>query len=498
MLVASAAEASPKVPLDDPAYEELAVLRARGEPAPFTGGLRPLTEARVRELLGREPLPRELWFRPIDRVRAIALVHHDAPRTYTTPRRERLLVGTLAMSCERTQGRPCGDGNGLVTELESSAGYGDIVSATLAMRAFAGTADAVGFVRAGEAGDADVELQIDRAYVDARLGPVSVEAGRDVLVIGPAARTQVMWGTNAPPVDMLRVGTAAPYDLAGENGASLRGNIQLVLARLRAPQRFPGNIVGIGRMQFDIANNVEIGGTHALQVNGDGAPQLGPIDFVLEHFRRKNRTAGEGDTSNRRLAFDVAFRVAALRGARVYYEVAFEDVRKYFHQAIRHEGDHLLGIQLDGLGRCNHGFVVELQKTGYRSHEHTARTTGFTNRGRIVGSPLGPDTSSVYAGARLQLRGATLYPWLELVRLASDTYSAIEFGPLWRETRGNPEKRYRAGARLRVPLPHSARVDVEAMVERVHDFAYVDGETRNAAGLVASFVWSPGWMLGGR
>jgi hypothetical protein len=433
---------------------------------PYTGGLRPLTAARLAALTGR-PVEDGWWAHPVERATVLAMLHADEPRAYSTELHPRDVTGELAISCERREGRVCGPGAGLVGELTSSAGYRDVVSVNLALRGYAGN----------ERYDADA--LIDRAFVEARLGPVSVTAGRDVLVLGPGLRTQVAWGTHAPPVDLVRVGTAEPVAL----GSSVRGSVQLALVRLREPQIYPGALVGISRFQLDLARDVSLGGTHLLQFNGEGAgEQLGVVDFILEHFRRKQRAANEGDSSNRRVAFDVAVRSGW--GALITYEVAFEDVRKYFHDAIRHEADHLLAVQTEHL-------LVELGKTGYRSQEHTPRTTGFTNRGFLVGSPLGPDTLSVYLRGRLPLTRMTLYPWIEAIRLANDQYQAIEFGPLTRIGEGLAEKRFRIGARAHIPIRPDLWVDVDAMLEHTSDRAFVRGASNMAGGITAALAYRP-------
>ncbi len=283
----------------------------------------------------------------------------------------------------------------------------------------------------------------------------------------------------------------------GEHGDVLRGSAVYILGRLRAPQRYPGNLVSIGRVQFDVMNNVEFGMTQMLQLLGEGAPGLGFWDFIAEHIRRKDMSASDTDTSNRRVSFDVSFRVAALQGARFYYEVAFEDWRKHFGDALRYDADHLLGVELAAIGPGRrHGLVVELQKTGVRSQEHYPRTTGFTNAGRVVGSPLGPDAQSIFVGGRVELGWGTLKPWLEFARLSSDSYMFVPFGPIYRTGTGPSELRYRAGTTLRVPLRPNLRVEAEALFEHVTRFAFEPGAERENFGLTLSVVWHPGGRLG--
>ncbi len=489
----SVVDASPGVGLEDPVVEELSRLRAGGRLPPYTGGLRPLSERRVQELLraAGEAIDRlarleGLWVHPLERAWLHVSAIREQARPYSTPLRPRDLAGVVALSCEHQQGRPCGDGIALVTELDSSIGYGPWVSGSIRLQASAGSE---GY---------DEDIAVDRAYVHAEVGPAALEVGRDVLVLGPSARTQVAWGDHAPPLDHVRLSTARPFDLAGEGGSTLRGNLVYVLGRLRAPQTYPGNLVSIGRWQLDIANDVEVGMMQMLQLAGEGAPSIGLWDFIAEHFRRRDLSAGPSDSSNRRISFDVAVRVARLAGARLYYEVAFEDMRvKYFHHAVRRDADHLVGVELAAIGAGGrHGLVVELQKTGVRSQEHTPRVTGFTSARRVVGSPLGPDALALYGGGRIELGWASLAPWAEIARLSSSTYMFVVDGPIRQVSEGADEHRYRAGGRLRLPLPHGLRVETEAMFEHVTTAGFEAGARQDNVGVMATVVWQPGGALG--
>jgi len=470
--------ASPNVPLDDWRYDQLSSMYARGVVDPYLGGFRPLTEARMNELIGGagEP-PSAWWFRPVSRALVRLLAVRDLERPYATPSRPRDLVGLLAASCEHAEGRPCGAGGGLYTELDSSIGYQDSLSFSTRLRAVAGSS----------AYDADVSL--DRAYLNASLGPLAVELGRDVIVLGPSARTSLGWGDHAPPLDHVRLSTAEPFELT----SSLRGSVVYILGRLRDPQTFPGNLVSIGRGQLDLGDHVEVGMMQLLQLAGEGAASIGVTDFVLEHFRRRDLSASETDSSNRRVGFDVSIRSPSFGGARFYYQLMFEDWRDGFHHALRHDADHLAGVELAALGP--HALVVELLQTGVRSQEHTPRVTGFTNAGRVAGSPLGPDARSLFAGGRLALGTMTLAPWLEVARLSSDTYTFIVDGPISRATRGVAELRFRAGARLRRPLGHDLSVELDAWFEHVERFAFERGARRENVGVGVSAIWRPALTL---
>src|SRR5947209_2436248 len=89
-LLASTATASPTIPLGDPIYDRLAVLRALGRLPLYTGGIRPLTEYDAQRLLvdagdASDPtLPlvamRGLWFIPARRAAARLSLFSDEER----------------------------------------------------------------------------------------------------------------------------------------------------------------------------------------------------------------------------------------------------------------------------------------------------------------------------------------------------------------------------------------------------------------------------------
>ncbi len=481
-LVSASADASPNVPSDDPAYDALARLQALDVLPPISGGFLPLTRHRVARLLGGTATRPGVWFEPIDRLRLTTTLFHDRARPFDTSLRPRdLTIGSLSIACEHTEGRPCGNGAGNFTELSSNAGYGDWVSASVRLRAQAGQ-------------HFNNAIELDRLYLNSELGPVAVEVGRDVVAFGPSARTHLAWGDNAPPITHARLSTSEPFPLT----SNLRGSAVYLVGRLRSPQTVHSNLVTISRLQLDIANNVEVGLMQLLQLGGDGASELGVWDFIAEHIRRSDLTASASDSSNRRFGGDVAFRIRDLSGARFYFSLIFEDIRKtYWYDAVRYDADHLLGIDLAAIGPGRrHGLTVEWQQTGHRSQEHRPRTTGFTNGGRVVGSSLGPDAKSLYAGGRVELGWGTLYPWLELAWLSSDTYQLVVDGPINPLADGVTESRYRLGTRVRLPLPYDLSIEANALAEHVDSFAFDPAANRTNFGLVASVTWQPHVALG--
>lgn len=393
------------------------------------------------------PARAQWWAAPAERFALTVGLFREDERPYNTPLHPRALAGSIALRCEHIEGRPCGSAT--FVELDSRAGYRDLLSVSTRFRTSSENA-----------------FTIDRAHLDFRYRFIGAKIGRDVLVVGPQARTALSWGDHAPSLDHARVDVAIPH----ASGV-------YVIGRARDPQRFPGTIVSVGRGQLDFAP-VSVGIVHMMQVNGAGAPQLSFVDFIFEHVRRKNPTASESDTSNRRFGADIALQ---LRDLRLYYILVFEDIRKArVVDAVRYDADHLIGAQTPWA-------TFEYHATAARSQEHSPRTTGFTNRGYVVGSPLGPDARSLYVAGRV----GNFTPWMELVRLRNRTLEYVVDGPINVKTEGQDEGRYRIGVRAAFPLPRYLTLEVEAMYERVDDFAFEPHDGRNHGGVRATLVWLP-------
>jgi hypothetical protein len=467
--------ASPNVSLDDPVYDELARRDALRELEPYAGGMAPLSEAHVRRLLGLPSIAPDWWVEPVQRVSASAIAFDEDDRPYSTLTRPRDVEGVIALSCEAQAGLPCGHGEGFISGLDSAAGYGQWVTAAVRLRADTGTA-----------GYAD-HVAIDRMYASAEIGPAFAEVGRDVVAIGPSARTELAWSYNAPPIDHVRVQTAEPYELSRD----VQVSALYLLGQRRDSSEVHPPLVTIARGQLDLGRRVEVALHQELMLGGDGAPGYGVWDFVAEHFRRRDSTAGPTDSSNRRFGGDIAVH---LDGARLYYELVFEDIRKELIDALHYDADHLLGIELAALGG-KHALVVEAQRTGVRAYEHSPTATQFTNAGRIVGSPLGPDTESLFVAGRIYLARTTLLPSVELVRLSSDTYTFVNYGPIAQSGDGVAEYRCRFSGRARFSLTPQIRLDAQLTFEHVTHLAFVPDTTRDNLGMVVAIVWQPGGFL---
>jgi hypothetical protein len=475
-LVTPPVGAAPNLPSGDPAWDELRDAIAEGRVPDPLGGVQSLGADRVFAALSRGPAPQGWWATPLDRaiLRSFAADEHDRP--YSLPARERLLAGFVALSCEYQEGRPCGDGVGGGIELDSAAGFSDLLTAATRLRLAGGSA------AFGQG------LVVDRAYLKLEYGPLLLQFGRDALALGPSVRAAEMVSDNAVTQDGIRA-QLHPVALT----SWLRVSLFYFLDRLRGPQTFRGTLLDCTRAQLDFANRVQLGGSRLLQLGGEGAPDYGGLTgFILEHFARMYERVGSGVAENNRLSFDLSIRFPELRGARVYYEIAFEDTRKRFFNSLQYDADHLLGVEVRALrlGPWRRLFV-ELQHTGWVSQEHFLFTTGMTNGGRTLGSALGPDGTSLWVRADIEIAGVLVSPWAEWLRFISDRYDTDQVRGVFVTAVGPIEHRQRLGADLRVEMTRNWRLSAGLFGERVGNADLLEGATKLNAGLRAALTYTP-------
>lgn len=417
----------------------------------------------------------DLDLRPLSQLTLRLAFVDEYTRPYSVPAAPRAMAGSLSLSCEHQAGRPCGPGAGLSLELDSAAALGGWLALATRLRATAGSE---GYAPS---------LEVDRAFLRLHHGPLAAQVGRDVLSLGPAVRTALLLSDHAPPLDAVRLSldpTGLPF------APEVRVSALWFLARLRGPQTFPGTWVDGARLQLGFFDRLELGGTRLLQYGGEGAPDLGGLwGWVREHFHRQ----GDGTLSNNRLSLDVALRLPPAETARAYYELAFEDTRHSFDNALRWDTDHLVGLEIPHLDAGPlRRLVAEVGRTAHISQQHGTFRTGMTNAGRVLGAPFGPEVLSVWLCADLALPEVRLTPWFEWLRVSADVYGPDAAGadiiPL---ARGPREYRQRAGLDAQVALAPGWRLDLRLFGERVDGAAFAPGDVRLGAGAQAALTYTP-------
>jgi hypothetical protein len=468
LLLASAARADPNLPYDDPRWIGLRDSVAKGAAPDNFGGVEWADDDRH---VGSG------WWATLFRRVTLRDDASDKPdRPYSLPLRPRDLEGYVSLSCEYQEGRPCGDGIRSSIELDSAVGLGSLLTAFTRVRAGAGT----------HFGDA---VQLDRGYLKFEYGPLWAQFGRDVLALGPAVRGSLMVSANAVPQDGFRI-QLRPVELPL---VPVRLSVFYFIDRLRAPQRFSGTLADATRIQFDVGKHVQFGGTRLLEIGGHGAPYYGGfVGFIEEHFGRTREGGPGGTAENNRLSGDISVRVPSWRAARFYYEFAFEDTRKAFLNSVQYDADHLVGFEMRDLrvGPWRRLFV-ELTHTGWVSQEHGTFVSGMTNGGRTLGSALGPDATSFWVRADLELAGTTISPWAEMLRFGSAMFGSDQENGVFVTAPGPIEHRQRLGADFITQLPGSLSISGGVFAERIANADLVEGSTVLNLGFRVALTFVP-------
>jgi Capsule assembly protein Wzi len=485
-LLAPPARAGPNLPSEDPAWESLRDALAQGLLGDPLGGVQALSADTMAALLSSAApadssgtrLSRTTaahgagpWLNPVSWVTVRAEAASVQARPYSTPVLPRDIAGAIDISCEHQEGRPCGDGAGGMVELDSAAGVGQWLTVATRVRAVAGDQ---GYSPA---------LELDRAYLRLAWGPLSAQLGRDVFSLGPAVRSATAVSDDAAPQDGLRL-QLSPVALPFAQWLKL--SLFYFLDRARDPQTFHGTLIDGSRVQLDLFDRLQLGGTRLLQLGGDGAPDYGGLwGFVGEHFGR----AGSGTEENNRLELDVSLRLPSLWGARFYYEVDYEDTNNPRVNSFLNDADHLFGFELRAvqLGPVRRLFF-EIEKTSFISQEHGTFQTGMTSDGRTLGTPLGPDAISLWARADLVLPAknggnAVLSPWGEWLRESSDLMGVSNTYGVYLIQHGVYEHRQRLGVDYRTVSASGFSFSIGLFGERVANQAFVAGDGRLNGGV---------------
>lgn len=516
-----AAQVHVGVPIDDPAYDQLRLLRSALEfpLTPFT--TRPLSRAQIAEILlragrrlaknghavsytdtavltnlarrfqedlgivSRRDQPK--WrLRLFDRIRA-DLIRLDGPaRQFANPR----IDAVLQPFTENTEDRKIVDGRTVAFESSHWLTSGGFLNVYYQGRlAFTNP-------RARSGQKNDIDYQTLRLYLELSFWNLNLLIGKESLEWGPGAAGQLSLSGNAGPLGSF--GTLPLFQLTNQKAFRLpwifRGlgpmRFVVFIAKLEEERRDFGSPYYIGkRLNFKVGKNTEIGFSHTYILGGKNFPESftfwdGLAEFFFIRIKQNfifNVDIGEirpeDNIGNHFMGVDFQTAFPGLRFATFYGEIYTEDVHFNFDRSIHDNVGFRGGIYLPNLLA---GGRLQLRLEGVHTPSlfyvsSAPFLSGQTFRKKIFGNNLGPAGNEAFLNVtRVFRRNLEVSLTNRLQRRGVGKH-------------GNPDRivnlshewRYELRGALKKWLTRHSRLTFTAAYQRVWNFDHRSGNDRN-------------------
>ncbi len=517
VLWAAPLQAQVWVPLDDPAYHELAVLEARGLVSPLNWSQRPFTRyefarraAEATESIDREAAVgnRPSWladiarglarrFGPTGRPLAIQILEKadgrfrwlrsgftviPSPGVTSALDRINAHVDPLA---GHTEGQPSEDGpQGFLRTAHWAEAAGGMVSAELRASFYL----------------SDDRVRFDPVTYGARFawGGAEISGGRIPLALGPGEHGGLFMSDNARSFEQIRAGTDGPRRLPGIAGKLGTWQPLLWFGTLGPEQHFRNTRMLGGRLGYLPSRYFSMAFGMLTIFGGSGAPHVSAGDVARDFFGFLPGVSETGKPiSNRIGSAEFRLTIPQLRGFQIYYETVFEDTNSNLKILYKDDVSVLIGLYApDVTGDGTLGLRLDYFRTGPRAFTHGIFTDGYSLNRRLLSDDLGPQAHRLALSARINPRSN----WRATAKIAaevrdSDTYTTDDpgSGRVVFLARGPSEYRLRGEAEYLHDLPlKGASGLLRFGAERIRNWQFVPGRSRTGVVIEAGLTIEPG------
>lgn len=496
------AQAAGTLPPLDPAYRDLAFLEAHNLTPRGLSSLRPLSYGRVAWLV-RDA---RLWLAA--NPREAGAVHSDLEAVLARLERrfsvEALTRSEFTAELEAGGGRSPGrrladngigsadmvlnplwaDRGGRAYGDEATGAAGGRATIRLASSITIGVAGRISALRASGVEPGRRGGALEAAYARATVGRFGVQLGRDAWwQTAQALGTSLSFSGNAPPVDLVRVGTDHPLSVF------VLGDVELAAtaANLGPNQNFPHAGLFAFSMRSRPIANLTLGLTIVNKQGGEGSPQASTTDRLkdLSFFWDLFTEGTSFPISDKVTGVQFHLTLPSFHRAELFGEVNLTD---FDHRRVRTmmstAAGYRMGFALRRLGASGrHGLVAEGEWLGALMYRHEQFLSGMTVDGFAQGSNLGPD------GRRLSVAYDYYAPaaaWGVRIRATYEARSIdrherdrTTLPPIFRRAEEFPsEHRYRLQARVLRWLGDRSGFALGGGLERVSGFEHQFGVER--------------------
>jgi len=339
--------------------------------------------------------------------------------------------------------------------------------------------------RTGKQTSDEVNLRFDELYLRSEFKNIGVQFGRDILAWGQGSLGGLIHSTNATPLDMFKISNIHPFYYPWIFKHLGPSQISFYFSVLEESRDRPHPYMVGYKFSFRPLKNFEFGFTNAILSGGEGGSPASAGQRLADVFGfLGNGFGSDPNISNRVGGFDFALRIPPLRGAKLYYEVLFEDLLPpgHWNTMFLDEAIHQAGILFGRLNKTGtQSLRLEYQHSGYRPYRHAQYTSGWTRNEKIMGSELGPDAD----GLLIEFESQPTFDFAQRHSIAaevrdSDLFALLNNATVVRKTQDNPsEKRFRWMSSF--DLHHNPKVswNLSFGYERVYGFNFVPGRNIN-------------------
>lgn len=329
--------------------------------------------------------------------------------------------------------------------------------------------------------DGNTGVRLVQGNLTLGLGPVDLSVGRQPLWWGQGRNGSLVLTNNADPLDMVRLTNPTPVVLPWILKYLGAFRFDLFVARLDEDRDVPDPYFGGMRLGIKPASWLELGFSRTVMFGGEGRSSIGFDDFLT--IIGGENLSGDQDTSNSVAAIDARIKLPFLWNAEIYGELGGEDQADFAgFLPFFSKKAYLVGLYLpriESSGRLS--LRLEYADTSMDTnlwYRHGQYTSGYTYQEKIIGHAMGGTAKDYFAEIEayfpLGLRLAFNFDYQQ--RSGGGAIS---------------EKHYMPGMALAWHCSPRLTLYFDYAFDRVQNFAYQSGDTRNMhmANAAVSWAW---------
>lgn len=246
--------------------------------------------------------------------------------------------------------------------------------------------------------ESEADLGIRALNIRGVIGNLAVEVGRSAIFHGQGRIGGPVLSANSPNLDLVRIQTERPFRLPSVLGLLGPMSASAFLADMGEDRHIPNAKLFVMEVSARPSPYFEFGGTLANVQAGQGGPEATFGDRLRDSFLWLFLWDGRPNISDKIAAVDSRLTLPG-SGLSAYLEATTTDINFKRTETLWDEAVWTAGLDLVGRGPEGRlDMWLEGRRTGVRPHTHHQYESGVTVNRLIVGDPGGPMSLSWQGG----------------------------------------------------------------------------------------------------